>query len=241
MYILLNTETFNVEAKHPNFAVLSELGILLCSESQHVMPMTVDSFVKMGDVDFQMLYIKLTGNNKGILRDRVASAKVVMDYLNDCDETMLSAFEVSKQCDYALENDLQGKCVYVQGWNRPSTDGTITWKHLSRKVNEQREEAIATNVVKTEVKDPLQAPFEVKAERVITTVSGEPAAPRDGSNTELIWNKADELWEAAGKPTDKSVVLKLRRDIMIALESLGVKKTTSSTALGKWHLSRAPF
>lgn len=67
-----------------------------------------------------------------------------------------------------------------------------------------------------------------------------PAAPRapSGGSRPLIWSHADKVWEAAGKPTNKDDVLVLRKRMMTELELLGVKKTTSSTALGDWMKAR---
>ncbi|QQK88566.1 hypothetical protein, partial [Vibrio phage PH669] len=49
---------------------------------------------------------------------------------------------------------------------------------------------------------------------------------------------ADQAWEAAGKPTDVSVVLKLRKQWMNDWEAIGIKKTTASSTLGAWQKSR---
>ena len=46
------------------------------------------------------------------------------------------------------------------------------------------------------------------------------------------------MWEAAGKPTDKSEILKLRKEMMNALEQRGVKRNTSSNTLGLWAKER---
>ena len=55
---------------------------------------------------------------------------------------------------------------------------------------------------------------------------------------EKIWAVADRMWEEAGKPTEKSTVLALRKDIMSALEQDGVKRTSSSNELGNWQKAR---
>lgn len=66
------------------------------------------------------------------------------------------------------------------------------------------------------------------------------SAPRAhaGSVRPKIWAVADRMWEAAGKPTDKTVVLALRKEMMAELETQGVKRTSSSTALGEWQKER---
>ena len=47
------------------------------------------------------------------------------------------------------------------------------------------------------------------------------------------------MWNDAGSPKDTSVVLPLRKTIMAELEANhGIKRTTSSTALGEWQKLR---
>jgi len=55
---------------------------------------------------------------------------------------------------------------------------------------------------------------------------------------EKIWAVADRMWEEAGRPTDKSKVLALRKQIMDTLEQDGVKRTSSSNELGNWQKAR---
>lgn len=65
-----------------------------------------------------------------------------------------------------------------------------------------------------------------------------PSVPRSG-NRVTIFEVADRMWNDAGAPKDVSVVLPLRKTIMAELEAnYGIKKTTSSTALGEWQKLR---
>lgn len=65
-----------------------------------------------------------------------------------------------------------------------------------------------------------------------------PSAPRSG-NRVTIFEVADRMWSEAGAPKEASVMLQLRKTIMAELESThGIKKTTSSTALGEWQKVR---
>jgi len=65
-----------------------------------------------------------------------------------------------------------------------------------------------------------------------------PSAPRSG-NRVTIFEVADRMWNEAGSPKDTSAVLQLRKTIMAELEAhYGIKKTTSSTALGEWQKLR---
>lgn len=46
---------------------------------------------------------------------------------------------------------------------------------------------------------------------------------------------ANEMWNAAGRPTDVAVLRKLRKTMMDVLEQQGVKRTSASTELGQWQ------
>lgn len=65
-----------------------------------------------------------------------------------------------------------------------------------------------------------------------------PSVPRSG-NRVTIFEVADRMWNEAGSPKESHVVLQLRKTIMVELEANhGIKKTTSSTALGEWQKVR---
>ncbi len=77
--------------------------------------------------------------------------------------------------------------------------------------------------------------------RAATAPRPQPAAasPRAGSVRPTIWAVADRMWEGVGKPTDKGLVLSLRKDIMAHLEEKeGIKRTSSSNELGNWMKAR---
>jgi hypothetical protein len=61
---------------------------------------------------------------------------------------------------------------------------------------------------------------------------------RSSGVRDAIWEKADQMWEAAGKPTDLTTVLKLRKEIMNTLEEDGIKRNSASNELGKWQKQR---
>ena len=68
--------------------------------------------------------------------------------------------------------------------------------------------------------------------------NGTGTAPRTGIKA-VVWDVADRLWNEAGSPKAVDVVLVLRRKIMDELEGQhGIKRTTSSTALGEWQKVR---
>jgi hypothetical protein len=55
----------------------------------------------------------------------------------------------------------------------------------------------------------------------------------------VIWDHADKGWAAAGKPTDRTVVLALRKTWMKELdEQKNIRSATSSNELGAWMKAR---
>jgi hypothetical protein len=76
-----------------------------------------------------------------------------------------------------------------------------------------------------------------QAKRTARPPSERSTVPSGGSRP-AIWAHADKVWEAAGKPMNPAEVLVLRKRMMIELEEQGIKKTTSSTALGDWMKQR---
>lgn len=76
-----------------------------------------------------------------------------------------------------------------------------------------------------------------RQQRIVPSTKAE-TAPRTG-NRAIIWEVADRMWGEIGSPLDIPRVLQLRKAIMTELENNhGIKKTTSSTALGEWQKVR---
>lgn len=89
-----------------------------------------------------------------------------------------------------------------------------------------------------EAEHPAPATGPDRTAAPVTAQAKAPSAPR-GGNRATIFEVADRMWNEAGSPVDPSVVLPLRKTIMAELEANnGIKKTTSSTALGEWQKLR---
>lgn len=59
-----------------------------------------------------------------------------------------------------------------------------------------------------------------------------------GSVSAAIWEVADKIWNDAGAPQSKTVVLALRKRMMEVLESQGTKRNSASNELGNWQKAR---
>lgn len=238
MYILIDTDNMTVIGKHPNFQYLHELGILRCSESACVLPLEVNDILNVFDnVDLQQLYISLTGNRKGCLYPISIIGKILHYYLNAFPETKLND-NVGTQAQWAIDNDLQGDCDYANSGSVPNTNtAPIPLKTFQQETAEKAlvtEPAQPTNMGQ-------QGAWQPGRERSgATTPSNHStsAAPRASGTRDIIFGVADRMWEEAGKPTDKSIILKLRKEMMSVLESEGVKRNTSSNTLGLWVKER---
>jgi len=84
---------------------------------------------------------------------------------------------------------------------------------------------------------PAAATIPASAPKPQRTSAAGPRVPSGGARP-IIWAHADKVWEEAGKPTLVSDVLVLRKRMMVELEEQGIKKSTSSTALGDWQKAR---
>lgn len=90
----------------------------------------------------------------------------------------------------------------------------------------------------------LSAPKRVVAVAAAVTQAprATPAAPgvrqRTGGAKAIVWEHADKVWEAAGKPNDVPTVLVLRKQMMDELEPKGIKRTSCSSELGNWMKAR---
>jgi hypothetical protein len=63
----------------------------------------------------------------------------------------------------------------------------------------------------------------------------EPDQPTFQMNTkDRVWQYAELMWTEAGKPTDKKLILKMRKDWMIELAKEGINRSTCSCEFGQW-------
>lgn len=244
MYILVDTDTMKVMAKHPNFQRLHEYGILCCSESAFVLPLEIDHIYKeFTDVQIQLMYINLTGNRQGATYARNVVSKILHYHLNALPETVINA-DVAQQADWAIAGDRQGECLYRPGSSVPNLGDE---PHLSVCSDKEIEKTIvAQDPVPTNMgNQPAWAPQRetgAPATRV-TSENGTAShtagtATRSSGTRAIIYEVADRVWEEAGKPSDKSAILKLRKEMMSLLEAQGVKRNTSSNTLGNWQKDR---
>lgn len=90
-----------------------------------------------------------------------------------------------------------------------------------------------------EESEPTQAPTGRDHTVAYTVALAKVTSAQRSNNRALIFEFADRMWNDNGAPKDSATVLALRKTIMAELEvQRGIKKTTSSTALGEWQKLR---
>lgn len=90
-----------------------------------------------------------------------------------------------------------------------------------------------------EESEPAQAPTGRDRTVAYTVAPAKVTSAPRSNNRVLIFEFADRMWNDKGAPKDSATVLALRKTIMAELElQHGIKKTTSSTALGEWQKLR---
>lgn len=239
MYILIDGDNMRALAKHPNWQRLHDYGILTCSECSIVLPLDADEIKKeFDDVQLQLLYINTTGNMDGATYARNVVSRILVYYFNKMQETQIGE-NSDPQANWAIENDRQGSCLYsVTGVHPTVHDGDAPhFKTLPDKTGESAIEAGAPVTV-TPGTQPAWRPGRDTSGTTAPSSGERSTAPRASGTRDVIFEVADNMWEAAGKPTDPKVVLALRKEIMNALEQQGVKRNTSSNTLGAWQKER---
>ena len=237
MYILIDSDSMRVLAKHPNFQRLHEFGILSCSESSVVLPLEAEQIYKEFDnVQIQLLYINLTGNKAGALYPKNMISKIIHYFLNQLPETIINA-DVAQQADWAIAGDKQGECLYRPGGSVPNLGDEPS---LQVSTDSEVESSIIKGPdVQTNMgQQGAWQPQRETSAPVARATSDRPATPRASGTRDIIFAVADEMWKDAGEPRDKSEVLKLRKEMMNRLETEGVKRNTSSNTLGVWAKER---
>ncbi len=239
MYVLIDGDNMRALAKHPNWQRLHDYGILTCSECSIVLPLDIEAIKKeFDDVQLQLLYINTTGNMDGATYARNVVCRILFYYFNKMPETHIGD-NSGAQAQWAIDKDQQGSCLYAVSGSVPRVaEGDIpAFKTLPDTTAEAAIEAGKVPEL-TPGTQQAWAPARESASSNTQSSGERSATPRASGTRDIIFAKADEMWEYAGKPTDTKLVLMLRKEIMAALELEGVKRNTSSNTLGQWQKER---
>lgn len=221
MYVSLDMQNMKIVHKHSSVnAVCGLVHIELPDVAVNVCP--IDMTVKhKTDLEIKMLFRSCFPGQADHIPVSEMKSKI-LQFAEEFPVTDLDELEVKRQADSIRDGDKKAY-KYVKGSFRASRPA-----ELFADATGDAARASAT-VPASSAARPVRP---AAAPRAAT------GAPRASGVREKIWAVADRMWEEAGKPTEKSTVLALRKDIMNALEQDGVKRTSSSNELGNWQKAR---
>lgn len=238
MFVSIDMDALQLLHKHHDQDVLGGLSFLECPHhSVRNENASSDNFlIGMTPLDIRMLYRNTTGEDPTGTDDRILREMLAIIVGDHMPTTLALANEVQAQIA-AVEDDLYKGIPwkYALGAKVPAKHIELFPFHCkplddidkhkaAQQAPQRRAQRSATKPQATPESAPQPAPV---------------AKQRASSVRPTIWAVADEMWQAAGKPTDKTVVLELRKKMMGELEEKhGVKRTSSSNELGNWMKAR---
>lgn len=238
MFVSIDMDTLQFLHKHHDQMVLGGLSFL---EAPHhsIRNENVNSetfLLGLTPLEVRMLYKNTTGEDVTGSDDIVLREMLAMIVYDHMPPTLAIAAEVEAQIA-AVEDDLYNGIPwkYALGAKVPAKHIELfphhckpldaVEKHKAATMAPQRRAVRAAPKPKPTQESPPQPPPTKK--------------PRASNVRPTIWAVADRMWEEAGKPMDKAVVLELRKKMYDVLEEKhGVKRTSSSNELGNWMKDR---
>ena len=238
MFVSIDMDTLQFLHKHHDQFTLNGLSFL---EAPHhsVRNENVNNpnfLLGMTPLEIRMLYRNTTGEDVTGSDDMVLRQMLAMIVADHMPPTLALHDEVEAQVK-AVEDDLYNGIAWKNalGAKKPAQAMELFPLHCKPldAVDKHKAATLAP-----QHRSPRTAP---KAPTPVAPAPSASAAPkaRASSVRPVIWSVADEMWAAAGSPTDVPVVLALRKQMMGILEEKhGVKKTSSSNELGNWMKAR---
>lgn len=237
MFVAIDSILLLFTHKHRDHETVSALSFLECAnrtirientEREHFL-------VDMTGYQLRTLYRNTTG------QDITGTADIVVrEMLATIAETSLVSSlamlpDVLAQVDAVSDGLYQGRHFqYALGLKLPKPAGDFKTLHCKPLTPSVATECATRAPQRRKVATVPTAP-------AASATPAQPAQPKQArafSVRPQIWELADRVWGAAGKPMDKDVVLKLRKEMMVQLEAIGIKKTSSSNELGNWMKER---
>jgi hypothetical protein len=233
MFVSIDMDKLRFLHKHDDHDVLGALAFLECG--QHV-TISVENtarehfLVSMGRLDLCMLYKNTTG--AGLVSQET---NVLRQQLREMIE-LTPAAPIDKEELFAQVRAVEDRIwagerfSYARGATVPAQEQELfplVSKPLSDSQLMAAEKRAPQGLTRAdELPPPAPPPAPVQKVRAVGV-------------RPTIWAHADAGWAAAGKPTDKTVVLALRKTWMKELEEArGIRAATASNELGAWMKDR---
>lgn len=243
MFILIDMDQCAITHKHRSREVLNMLAWIECKCAAKVLPLGNPRHISdaLTPLEMQMVYKNATGQELKAYGNIMAT--VLHEMAKRMPDTKCNPEEVEKQAWCVLPAD-PASYRYAPGAHKPEHLPGLFQREPIKVVADAGEVALAAQTAATYAQhasaNPPPAPRAPMAGGSPTPAAPRapraPSAPRQGGTKSVVFSVADEMWKAAGSPTDTATVLRLRKDIMGALErDHNVKRTTSSVTLGDWQ------
>jgi hypothetical protein len=249
MYILIDRERMAFLHKNESVDSLANVAWIECHNASYCIFPLLDAtgFRDFTDMELGILYRNITGKNHHNL-NRPQLLQVIFDLCSRIPESDIDPFESDRQAESIKEGD-ERRWLYVRGAFRPAQKADLFKPECKTAEQSEAEETNARSgkLPALQRKDAALKPSTGGTGAAATVVNAQQPAraqngPKRGTAKAIIWSVADKMWEASGKPTDKSRIFALRKEMMDHLENEeGIKRSSASSELGQWHKTRAPF
>jgi len=244
MYILIDRDRMVLLHKHRDIHAIANVAWIECRQAAYCIFNIADAIAlkTFTDMELGMLYRNIT--NKDPSLKRVQVLQVLHDVIVRIPTSDIDLLESDRQAALIKEED-ERKWVYVRRAARPAVKADL-FEHPYKTAQEREEDVQNAKANKLPALTAKRASPTVTTPRptpvVNAKVAGNPtSAPKRGTAKAIIWEYADAMWEAAGKPTAKQEVLAVRKEVMGKLETEeAIKRASSSSELGNWHKARVP-
>ncbi len=244
MYVVIDRDRMCFLYKHQNPWMLADLILIECPDASiEIQPCDGTSFLsEFTDLELKLLYNHTTDAEQKHYGANLRAVLTELVYRLPLFDCVLE--EVAAQAQWCDESNLTETHVYVKKSNRPAKCNPGELPAILKATVFEKEGDIAKlgrNAAATLYGTAPSAPVTpvTVANSIAPRATRSPSAPRAGGVREIIWKVADQLWEQAGKPIDKPMILVLRKEMMRVLEEEHqVKRTSSSNELGNWQKAR---
>ena len=220
--------------KHPDLYVCANLAWIECAPKQSYLITTMDHGFLTGLTDLEKMILYKHTTNETATQYGKKLISVLLELAERIPVREVNAAEVDAQASQVPEVRSE-RYLYNPGSTKPAIQPPLFKLEPLRFAKAVNEKEIAAAPPRVAPSAPIRVPATTPAPSPGAGRVGAPSAPRQANVAGTIWAVADEMWAAAGKPTDTKVLLALRRKIMDELESKhGTKRVTSSNELGRW-------
>lgn len=212
----------------------ANLAWIECRPEQKYLITTLDAdfLSNLTDLEKIILYKNTTGETALYIGNKLQ--KVLLELANRIPERQVNSAELEMQATMVPE--VRGeRYLYNPGGKAPAIQHELFKLEGIKLPKASNEPEIVVTAAQVPPTAPIRVPRPTLPATPGAAVVGAHSAPRMANVAGVIWAVADEMWGAAGSPTDIKILLSLRRTMMDVLEEKhSIKRVTSSNELGRW-------